>query len=91
MARKSRLDVIKEKLGGKWKYDHIHRWWNCTDGRQVTREVVCNCWVWGKDCNCQPVFMLLDKSGKHQVDLDHPKIYDLNGKNSKKKEHRKKR
>lgn len=84
MARKSRLTVIKEKFGGKWEYDKKDGW-NCTDGRRIYKEFSCNCWLWGLKCECEPKYILVDRSGNKEVNLDDPKIYRLNGINTKKK------
>lgn len=87
MARKSRLDVIKERYPGKWKYVPENRWvWTCSDGRQVVRQRNCTCWVFNSGkCNCPVVYMMQDAGKNYVIDIDDDAIYYLNGKNTVKR------
>jgi len=81
MARKSRLDVIKEKFGGKWSYDQHNRFvWNCSDGRSIVKQRNCNCWATNSAiCNCKNVFIMRDAGKNYEVDIDDNAIYEFNG------------
>jgi hypothetical protein len=81
MARKSRLDVIKKNFGGKWVYDQHNRFiWNCSDGRSIVRQRNCNCWAFNDGvCDCKIAYMMRDGSKIYEVDINDPKIYELNG------------
>jgi hypothetical protein len=85
MPRKSRLDIIKQRLGGKWTYDRMGSW-HCTDGRRIYRSVTCECWMWENVvCNCPVKYVLVEGTKEREVDIDHPSVYRLNGKSTPKK------
>lgn len=93
MARKSRLDVIKEKFGGNWSYDQHNRFvWTCTDGRSIIKHRDCNCWATNNAiCSCRNVFLMREGVKTYEVDIDDKCVYELNGTSSVLIKNRKKR
>lgn len=58
--RRSKTDILRDALGGVWKYDECTTWWDIAsrDGRHVTRSAGCSCDV---ICDHQPRYQLYER------------------------------
>ena len=91
MPRKSRLDVIKEKFGGKWTFDYASKNWYCKDGREIVRIKDCSCWLFNSEkCLCPVYYEMRGDGPPHPVEIEDPAMYYLNGRDSTPKHLRKK-
>ncbi len=83
MPRKTKAQVLKEKVGGNWIFDRINSdRWICDDGRICIRTVDCRCWMFDDEfsepCRCKVHY----KIDGEDVDLSDPRCYRLNGKST---------